>query len=83
MFILTFTLFALLALVGFLELGVITPPIAVAMFCGFFLFVGVLRAWEVISNLRRSQRRSRDAFVREVVRGHQRANEARQATERA
>lgn len=50
--------------------------VAMIAMAGFYAYCTV---WE----WRRNERRNRDAFVREVVLQHQRANEARQATERA
>ncbi|WFC43762.1 hypothetical protein [Pseudoxanthomonas sp. SE1] len=44
---------------------------------------GALWCWSIVSDYQYTQRRAHAAFIREVVRQHQRAREARQAGERA
>lgn len=57
--------------------------VAASMFSGVLLIFGAVLVGAYIADYRERQRINSDAFVREVIRAHQRVNEARQAGDRA
>ena len=61
----------------------VDPFIACAAGVITLVAYGALASWSIIADYHYKQRRAHAAFVREVVRQHQRAREAREATERA
>lgn len=61
----------------------ISPTVGGVLYVVMMLTLGIGWAWQIFRDYRERQSINRDAFVREVVRQHQRANEARQTTERA
>lgn len=65
-----------------LAAGVDWPIVCAACVLVLILW-SLLSAWETWTDYQRKKRRNYNAFVREVVRQHQRANEARKATERS
>lgn len=70
-------------LIGLVKLDAIAAPLAAGLFAVMCVAWGVLVIASEVKWYLRKQRKNRDAFVREVVRQHQRANEARQASDRA